>query len=157
MLNSLLLVFFLSNVFVNSLNYILILFIIEFLLNIFLNKTLVSNIKKLRFLGYIYIFSLFTYIFTRQEGEVIWKIFDIYITKEALISFGINFLRVINLIMISWLIREEGLLTNIFGRYKKIVEKVIELVPEVFIVLKKRLKIKSFLRQILTRIKEKNI
>ncbi|WP_177161062.1 hypothetical protein [uncultured Fusobacterium sp.] len=55
--------------------------------------------------------------------------------------------------MVSWLIKGDSVLFNKFGRYKKVIENVVELVPEVFVLFKKRLKIKSFLRHILTSIK----
>ncbi|WP_170186260.1 MULTISPECIES: hypothetical protein [Fusobacterium] len=97
------------------------------------------------------------YVFSQQEGEIIWKIGGIYLTKEAIENFSLNFLRIINFIMISWLIKGDNIIFSKFGRYKDVIEKVIQLVPEVFILFKKRLKIKSFLRHILTSIKiEKN-
>lgn len=93
------------------------------------------------------------YVFSGQEGEVILKIFGVYLTKETLINFLSNFVRVINFIMVSWLIKGDSVLFNKLGRYKKVIENVVELVPEVFVLFKKRLKIKSFLRHILTSIK----
>lgn len=93
------------------------------------------------------------YIFSGQEGEVILKIFGVYLTKEALINFLSNFVRVMNFIVVSWLIKGDSVLFNKLGRYKKVIENVVELVPEVFVLFKKRLKIKSFLRHILTSIK----
>ena len=93
------------------------------------------------------------YVFSGQEGEVILKIFGVYLTKETLINFLSNFVRVMNFIMVSWLIKGDSVLFNKLGRYKKVIENVVELVPEVFVLFKKRLKIKSFLRHILTSIK----
>ena len=93
------------------------------------------------------------YVFSGQEGEVILKIFGVYLTKETLINFLSNFVRIMNFIMVSWLIKGDSVLFNKLGRYKKVIENVVELVPEVFVLFKKRLKIKSFLRHILTSIK----
>ncbi|WP_320673359.1 hypothetical protein [Fusobacterium perfoetens] len=97
------------------------------------------------------------YVFSQQEGEIIWKIGGIYLTKEAIENFSLNFLRIINFIMISWLIKGDNIIFNKFSGYKDVIEKVIQLVPEVFVLFRKRLKIKSFLRHILTSIRiEKN-
>ncbi len=93
------------------------------------------------------------YVFTQQEGEVLFKIFGLYLTKEAVINFSINFIKIINFIMVSWLFNGNNIIFNRLGRYKSIIESVIELVPEVFVLFKKRLKIKAFLKHILTSIK----
>ncbi|WP_300330920.1 hypothetical protein [Fusobacterium sp.] len=122
-------------------------------LNIFRNKNLLKDIKKLRILIYIYGLTFMMYVFTQQEGEVLFKIFGLYLTKEAVINFSINFIKIINFIMVSWLFNGNNIIFNRLGRYKSIIESVIELVPEVFVLFKKRLKIKAFLKHILTSIK----
>lgn len=122
-------------------------------LNIFKNKNLLKDIKKLRILIYIYGLTFIMYVFTQQEGEVLFKIFGLYLTKEAVINFSINFIKIINFIMVSWLFNGNNIIFNRLGRYKSIIESVIELVPEVFVLFKKRLKIKAFLKHILTSIK----
>ena len=129
-----------------------IIFLVVACLNIFKNKNLIKNIKKLRILIYIYGLTFFMYVFTQQEGEVLFKIFGLYLTKEAVINFSINFIKILNFIMVSWILDGNNIIFNRLGRYKKIIENVIELVPEVFVLFKKRLKIKSFLRHILTSI-----
>lgn len=122
-------------------------------LNIFKNKDLLKDIKKLRILIYIYGLTFIMYVFTQQEGEVLFKIFELYLTKEAVINFSINFIKIINFIMVSWLFNGNNIIFNRLGRYKSIIESVIELVPEVFVLFRKRLKIKAFLKHILTSIK----
>lgn len=122
-------------------------------LNIFRNKNLLKDIKKLRILIYIYGLTFIMYVFTQQEGEVLFKIFGLYLTKEAVINFSINFIKIINFIMVSWLFNGNNIIFNRLGRYKSIIESVIELVPEVFVLFKKRLKIKAFLKHILISIK----
>jgi len=49
----------------------------------------------------------------------------------------------------SWLINEMKLLTGRFSKYQKIIDTVIDLVPEVFVLFKKRMKTKNFTRYIL--------
>lgn len=152
MLNSFFIILIVINIIVGDLKIIAGIFTVELILNIIMNKTFVKNIKKLKFLIYVYLFTFFIQITSNQEGEVIAKILGIYITKNALVYFFTNFTRVINLVMISWLIKDTGFIFNKLGRYKYIMETVIELVPEVFILFRRRLKFKSFLRYILAHI-----
>lgn len=153
MLNSISLLLLIINVINSSLKVLGAIFILLIALNIFLNENFLKNIKKLKILIYIYFLTFFMYVFTQQEGEVLLKVFGIYLTREALTNFLSNFIRIINFIMVSWLIKGDSVLFSKLGRYKKVIENVVELVPEVFILFKKRLKIKSFLRHILTSIK----
>lgn len=152
MLNSFLLILFVSTIFIGSIKVILVIFLVELVLNIFLNKTLIKDLKKLRFLFYIYIFTFIINIISNQNGEVLFKIFNIYVTKNGLRNFVMTFLRVINLVILSWLIKDSSFLTKRLGRYKIVIENVIRLVPEVFVIFKRRLKFKAFLKHILTRI-----
>ncbi|WP_300361248.1 hypothetical protein [Fusobacterium sp.] len=153
MLNSFYLLLILFNIFNSDLKILGLIFLLVICLNIFRNKNLLKDIKKLRILIYIYGLTFMMYVFTQQEGEVLFKIFGLYLTKEAVINFSINFIKIINFIMVSWLFNGNNIIFNRLGRYKSIIESVIELVPEVFVLFKKRLKIKAFLKHILTSIK----
>jgi len=81
--------------------------------------------------------------------KVLFKFYNFYITQEGLINFGVSFIRILNLILMSWLINEMKLLTGRFSKYQKIIDTVIDLVPEVFTLFKKRMKAKNFTRYIL--------
>ena len=153
LLNSILLILFLTSIILNDLRVIGTVFLVELFLNIFLNKNLANNIKKLRVLIYIYLGTFIVQILSIQEGEVLFKIFNIYITKTALENFAINFMRIINLIMLSWLLNKKCSIFDHFGEYKRVMENVIELVPEVFVMFRKRMKLKSFFRYIFKKIK----
>lgn len=153
LLNSILLVFFVISIVLNDLRVIGAVFFAELFLNIFLNKNLLNNIKKLRVLVYIYLGTFLIQIFSHQEGEVLFKVFNMYITKAGLENFAVNFLRIINLIMLSWLLSKSCSIFNHLGRYKNVMENVIELVPEVFVMFRKKMKLKYFLRHILKKIK----
>ena len=148
MLNSLLLLLFISTIFIENLKVVLAIFVIELILNIVLTKDLIKNLK---FLEYIYIITLVIHIISHQTGEVIIKIFNIYVTKNGVRYFLVTFLRIINLVMISWLVKDTGFLMKRLGRYRRVMENVFRLVPEVFVLFRRRLKFKSFLRYILTR------
>ncbi|MBC2850570.1 hypothetical protein H5J22_03820 [Cetobacterium sp. 8H] len=125
-------------------------------LNIFLNKDIVKNIKKLKFLIFIYLTTFLAQIYYHQEGEVLFKIFNIYVTKGGILNFASSFLRIINLIILSWLVNTQKLLPKSLSGYQQIIEDVIELIPEVFKIFKSKRKIKWFFRYILSQIKIKN-
>ncbi|MGL4969846.1 MAG: hypothetical protein ACRC5B_06790, partial [Fusobacteriaceae bacterium] len=110
--------------------------------NLLKNKNIVKNFKGLK-LFFLFYGSTFIFQFLmNQEGEVLFKVFNIYITKEGLKGFLINFLRILNLLMISWLATEFKIFNKNFGKYQKIFENVICLVPEVMIAFKKRMRLK---------------
>jgi len=156
LLNSLLLILFISTVFIQNLKVISIIFLIVFVLNVVLNKNLIINLKKLKILVYIYMVTFIIQIISHQNGEVLFKVFNIYVTKNGVIYFLVTFLRIINLMMISWLAKDSGFLMNKLGGYRQVIENVIRLIPEVFVLFKRRLKFKSFLRYILREIKLKD-
>lgn len=153
LLNSILAVLFLTSIIFGDLRIIGAVSAGELLLNIFLNKNLKNDIKKLKILIYIYIGTFLIQIFFHQEGEVFIKIWNIYITKAGLVNFTINFLRVVNLIMLSWLLSKKCSIFNHFGKYKRVAENVLELVPEVFVMFRKKMTLKKFFRHILKKIK----
>lgn len=153
LLNSILAVLFLTSIIFDDLRIIGAVSAAELLLNIFLNKNLKNDIKKLKILIYIYIGTFLIQIFSHQEGEVLIKIWNIYITKAGLVNFTINFLRVVNLIMLSWLLSKKCSIFNHFGKYKRVAENVLELVPEVFVMFRKKMTLKKFFRHILKKIK----
>lgn len=130
--------------------------LIILIMNIFLNKNLIKDLKKIRFLIYIYILTFMVQIYYNQQGEVLFKMFNIYITKSGVVNFLSNFFRILNLIMISWLINMKKKWPKFLREYQEIFENVIDLAPEVFILIKKRMKLKWFFRYILRQIKIKN-
>ena len=138
LLNSILLILFLANIILNNIKVIGAVFFGELLLNMFLNPNLGTFIIQ---------------ILSVQEGEVLFKVFSIYITKTAVFNFAVNFMRIINLIMLSWLVSKKSSIFNHFGEYKRVMENVVELVPEVFVIFRKRMRLKNFFRHIFKKIK----
>lgn len=126
------------------------------LLNIFLNKELLKHLKKLKFLLFIYLTTFLAQIYYNQEGEVFFKVYNIYVTKGGVLNFASSFLRIINLILLSWLVNAKKILPKSLSSYQQIIEDVIELIPEVFKIFKSKRKIKWFFRYILSQIKIKN-
>ncbi len=156
MLRSSLLILLLLNIFLNNLLYIGVTTIILFLLNLKYNKNLRENIGRVKFLFFLYFITCFLQIFYTQEGEVLFKISKFYVTKEGMYNFFLNFMRVFNLLLLSWLVVAQKLINTRFNKYQKIIETVIELVPQAILLIRKRMRIKWFLRYILKQIRVKN-
>ena len=156
MLRSSLFILLLLNIFLNNLLYIGVTTIILFLLNLKYNKNLRENIGRVKFLFFLYFITCFLQIFYTQEGEVLFKISKFYVTKEGIYNFFLNFMRVFNLLLLSWLVVAQKLINTKFNKYQKIIETVIELVPQAILLIRKRMRIKWFFRYILKQIRVKN-
>lgn len=156
MLRSSLFILLLLNIFLNNLLYIGVTTIILFLLNLKYNKNLRENIGRVKFLFFLYFITCFLQIFYTQEGEVLFKISKFYVTKEGMYNFFLNLMRVFNLLLLSWLVVAQKLINTKFNKYQKIIETVIELVPQAILLIRKRMRIKWFFRYILKQIKVKN-
>ena len=156
MLKSSLLILFVLNLFVKNMTVLGVLLFIGVILNIIFNKELLKHLKKLKFLIFIYLTTFLAQIYYHQEGEVLFKIYSIYVTKGGILNFASSFLRIINLILLSWLVNTQNILPKSISSYQKLIEDVIELIPEVFKIFKSKRKIKWFFRYILSQIKIKN-
>ena len=156
MLRSSLFILLLLNIFLNNLLYIGVTTIILFLLNLKYNKNLREIIGRVKFLFFLYFITCFLQIFYTQEGEVLFKISKFYVTKEGMYNFFLNFMRVFNLLLLSWLVVAQKLINTKFNKYQKIIETVIELVPQAILLIRKRMRIKWFFRYILKQIRVKN-
>lgn len=156
MLKSSLLILFVLNLFVKDMTMLGILLIVGVILNVIFNKEILKHLKKLKFLIFIYLTTFLAQIYYHQEGEVLFKVYSVYITKGGILNFASNFLRIINLILLSWLVNTQNILPKSLASYQRVIEDVIELIPEVFKIFKSKRKIKWFFRYILSQIKIKN-
>lgn len=156
MLKNSLLILFILNLFVKNMTILTVILIAEVVLNILFNKELLKHLKKLKFLIFIYLTTFLAQIYYHQEGEVLFKIYSIYVTKGGILNFASSFLRIINLILLSWLVNTQNILPKSLSSYQRVIEDVIELIPEVFKIFKSKRKIKWFFRYILSQIKIKN-
>ena len=152
LLKSSLLLLLLVNIFTSNLIILLSVFVITVLFNITFNKNLKKHLRQIKVLLFFYLSTFLIQLYYGQQGKVLYKIFDFYLTQEGLINFAISFIRIINLLFISWLINELKLFTGKLSKYQKIIDTVIELVPDVFVLFKKKMKVKSFCRYILKEI-----
>jgi len=156
LLKSSLLILFVLNLFVKNMTVLGVLLFIGVVLNIIFNKKILKHLKKLKFLIFIYLTTFLAQIYYHQEGEVLLKIYSIYVTKGGILNFASSFLRIINLILLSWLVNTQNILPKSLSSYQRVIEDVIELIHEVFKIFKSKRKIKWFFRYILSQIKIKN-
>ncbi|MGL5125573.1 MAG: hypothetical protein ACRC0Y_06155 [Fusobacteriaceae bacterium] len=155
MLKSSLLILFGINIYFNDIKVIGMISVVLIFLNIFTNKNFIKNLKLMKmFLLFYSTTFIFQFIFN-QDGQVLFKIFNIYITMEGLKAFSLNFLRVVNLLFLSWLINYHKIFNKNLGKYQRVIENVICMVPEVINIFKRRMKLKWFFRHILKQIKVK--
>lgn len=155
LLKSSLFLLLLSNIFINNLKFMCGISVILLLLNIILNKELKNNLNKMKFLFFLYFSTCLIQLFYKQEGRVLFKIANFYITEEGMFNFLLNFLRIFNLLMISWIVSAKKIVSGKFNKYQKVIETVIDLVPQALVLIKKRMRIKWFFRHILKQIKVK--
>lgn len=153
----------LINIITKNLYVITGIFFLLFLINIFTNKNLKQTLKKISALLLLYFITCVIQILLVQQGKVLCKIninifftkVNIYITEEGIHTAYINFLRMANLFMISVIITSNNLINSNGNRYQNVIKNVVELVPESLVLIKKRLKIKYFVRYMLKRIHSK--
>jgi energy-coupling factor transporter transmembrane protein EcfT len=155
LLKSSLFLLLLSNILINNLKFMCGISVILLVLNIVLNKELKNNLNKMKFLFFLYFSTCLIQLFYKQEGRVLFKIANFYITEEGMFNFLLNFLRIFNLLMISWIVSAKKIVRGKFNKYQKVIETVIDLVPQALVLIKKRMRIKWFFRHILKQIKVK--
>lgn len=156
MLKSSLLLLLLINIFFDNIFVIFIATLFLILLCLKYNVKIIESMKKIRFLFFMYFITCLLQVFYTQEGRVIIKFYNFYLTYEGLANFLLNFLRIYNLLLLSWIVSNQKLLKGKFNKYQDVIENVIDLVPNALVLIKKRMKIKWFFRYILKQIKVKN-
>ena len=149
LLKSSLFILLLVNIFTSNLIILSAILVVVLILNLTLNKNLKKHSKQLKVLLFFYLSTFLIQLYYGQQGKVLFKFYNFYITQEGLINFGVSFIRILNLILMSWLINEMKLLTGRFSKYQQIIDTVIDLVPEVYTLFKKRMKAKNFTSYIL--------
>lgn len=157
LLKSSLLILLIANIFLEDLKLLSGVFLLSLLLNIFYNKDIKKHLKRIKVLIFFYLSTFLVQLYYSQEGKVLYKFYNFYITQEGLLNFGLNFIRIINLILLSWLLNEIKIFKGRFSKYQKIIELVIELVPQVFVLVKKKMNARMFYRYILKRVKTEYI
>ena len=100
--------------------------LVVLILNLCLNKNLKKAFKTVKsFINFFYLSTFLVQLYYGQQGKVLFKFYNFYLTQEGLMNFAVNFIRILNLILMSWLINEMKLLTGRFSKYQKIIDTVI--------------------------------
>ncbi len=123
--------------------------------NLLFNKTLKNDLKKIKYVFFLYLITIIFQLFMVQEGKVIIKIYNIYITWDGVFRIGTNFLRIFDLLLVSWLINAQSIFTGRLKRYNELIDIIIELVPEIFVLFKKKMRFNYFFKHILKQIQGK--
>ena len=132
---------------------------IRVLLFISLLLFMVLKINKYRKIPkFIYLFYLIlsiSKIFFHQEGEIIFKFMSVYITKDGFLDAALNFIKLINIVYLSVIVSRKIKIEKFKSSYTELLEIIIALVPEVFVVFKKRIRIKDTYKIIFTKVYKK--
>ena len=149
LLKSSLFILLLVNIFTSNLLILSGILLVVLILNLCLNKNLKKHSRQLKVLLFFYLSTFLVQLYYGQQGKVLFKFYNFSLTQEGLMNFGVSFIRILNLVLMSWLINEMKLLTGRFSKYQKIIDTVIDLVPVVLVLFKKKMKAKNFTRYIL--------
>lgn len=123
--------------------------------NLLFNKKIGTKFKSFKFIFLIYLTTILAQLFLTQEGAILWKIGPLYITKFGIFTTLRNFLRVVTIVFLSWILNTQKILRGPLKRYSEIMDVVMEVIPEVFVLVKRKMGIKKFFRHIIKQIESK--
>jgi hypothetical protein len=94
-------------------------------------------------------------VFFHQEGIILFKFASLYITQEGLYNAFMNFLKLINIVYLSVIVSKKIKIRNFKSSYTELLEIIIALVPEIFVIFKKKIRIKDTYKMILVKVYKK--
>lgn len=143
-------VIFIINLFLKDIK---ILILINLFLFIFLK---INNYRKIPKFIYLFYFILsISKVFFHQEGIILFKFASLYITQEGLYNAFMNFLKLINIVYLSVIVSKKIKIRNFKSSYTELLEIIIALVPEIFVIFKKKIRIKDTYKMILVKVYKK--
>ncbi|NLK62741.1 MAG: hypothetical protein GX287_04725 [Fusobacteria bacterium] len=114
----------------------LVMLLIVFFINLYKKNINIKNIKKLKYSIVFIIISFVFQLILNNYGEIFYSFYSINIYYQG-IKFGfVTTIKILNLILISWIIDYEKILPNLISKYSKIVKIAINNVPYVFLLFK---------------------
>jgi len=145
-----------ANMFVSDLSAALMLFAAAFLLNILRNRELANNLRRTGMFFLAYGFTCILNILFLPEGRVLFTLpfGGRPVTVEGLTRGAGLFLRLSTFIFLSWIVRAEKMFGGGKGKYQRIILTVMELLPEAMTLIRKKMKIRAFMRYILKQTRE---
>lgn len=126
--------------------------VIIFSINIILKTDMKNKMKNLKYMLYFLSFSLVFQIIYINEGRIIYSFWKIHITDEGINRALITLLRVISIILSSYLIKAKSIMKKYFAEYILIFKIVIKLSPEIFKIIKKRMRPRLAFKYILKKV-----
>lgn len=154
LLKSSLIILLVLNIFFDNFKILIPILIAVLTLNFLFNKNKKKYIKRMGILLFFYLSTFLLQLYYNQEGKVLFKVYKFYITEKGILNFGLNFIRILNLVLLSWLINEINIFRGRFKKYQRIIDTVIDLVPKVFVLFKKKMKLKYFYKYIIKEIRK---
>ncbi len=154
----------LLNIFSNKILFLIVLSLFCILYNFYMDKEFLSKIKKIDKFLLVYFFYSIISLFFYKTGRILLNFGKFYITYECILISLINFLKLVNLLLISYLItckfknrKNKKIFKNSkFGEieqfYSEIFEKIMESVPFIFEISKSKLKISNVYKKILLKV-----
>lgn len=147
-------------------NIYLLISVLIFLLifNFYKDKDFFYKIKKMDKFILIYLFYLIISIFLYKTGKVIYGIGNFYITYEGVLNGLINFLKLINFLLVSFMISykfknqkkffsiKNSKIKKIENYYSEIFEHILEAIPFIFDLIKKKVKFSHSYKRILLKV-----
>lgn len=116
----------------------------------------INKYRKIPKFIYLFYFVLsISKIFFHQEGKIVFKFMSVYITKDGLSDAAVNFIKLINIVYLSVIVSRKIKIKKFKSSYTELLEIIIALVPEVFVVFKKRTRIKDTYKIIFTKVYKK--
>lgn len=116
----------------------------------------INKYRKIpKFIYFFYFILSISKIFFHQEGEIVFKFMSVYITKDGLSDAAVNFIKLINIVYLSVIVSRKIKIEKFKSSYTELLEIIIALVPEVFVVFKKRIRIKDTYKIIFTKVYKK--
>ena len=97
----------------------LVILLIVFFINLYKKNINIKNIKKLKYSIVFIIISFVFQLILNNYGEIFYSFYSINIYYQG-IKFGfVTTIKILNLILISWIIDYEKILPNLISKYSK--------------------------------------
>lgn len=137
LLNKLFLIPLILIILIYDLKKLFLFFIILFFLYILKRNNILENFKKIKYSLVFIITSFIFQLFLNNYGKVFFSIYNINIYYKGIEMGFVSVLKILNLILISWIVEYDKIIPLRLQKYNKIITVVIKNIPYVFVLFKK--------------------
>lgn len=152
LLNKLFLIPLILIIIIYDLKKLLLFFIILFFLYILKRNNILENFKKIKYSLVFIITSFIFQLFLNNYGKVFFSIYNINIYYKGIEMGFVSVLKILNLILISWIVEYDKIIPSRLQKYNKIITVVIKNIPYVFVLLKKNKNPNDVFKKILKKV-----